>query len=100
MNDTYRAIYAAAREQLDISFLQRIIQQEVGIVSSEMQRPSVLFRPTLFIDGSAWCALLGEDIVSGIAGFGDTPDAAMRAFDNAFRTERTPSARMAEEPPR
>ena len=45
------------------------------------ERPSVLWRPSLFIDGDQWCALLGENIQEGVVGFGDSPDAAMRSFD-------------------
>ena len=81
-----------ARQALDISFLQGIAQQEIYAVGHEWQRPSVLFRPTIYPDGTMWCALLGDDLQQGIAGFGDTPDAAMRAFDVAFAKERTPTA--------
>jgi hypothetical protein len=42
-------------------------------------------------DGNQWCVLCGEDIATGIAGFGDTPEAAMVAFDKAFREERPPT---------
>ena len=53
------------------------------------QQPSVLFRPRVFPDGDQWCALYGDDIASGVAAFGDTPQAAMTAFDAAWRTRRT-----------
>lgn len=32
---------------------------------------------TLKIDGKKWCALCGEDIQSGLVGFGDTPGEAL-----------------------
>lgn len=32
----------------------------------------------VFIDGNKWCALLGEDLQEGLAGFGDTPSEALR----------------------
>jgi hypothetical protein len=44
-------------------------------------RPSVLWRPRLFLDGSTYCALYGDDLVNGCAGFGDTAEAAMADFD-------------------
>lgn len=44
-------------------------------------RPSVEFKPRLFIDGDKWCALYGDNLQDGIAGFGDSPDLAMRNFD-------------------
>jgi hypothetical protein len=51
----------------------------------ETQRPSVLFRPRLFIDGNYWCALFGENLQDGVGAFGESPDAAMRAFDDMWR---------------
>lgn len=58
----------------------------------EAMQPSVLYRPHLSADGDKWCALYGDDLASGVAGFGDTPEQAMRAFDEAWRNERTPQA--------
>ena len=67
------------------------IQEAAGHAS----RPSTLYRPTLSADGDQWCALLGANLAEGVAGFGDTPDLAMIAFDKAFYTERTPAAKRA-----
>lgn len=50
----------------------------------EYQRPSVVFKPTLSRDGNMWCALLGDDLMFGVAGFGETPAKAMYAFDTAW----------------
>jgi len=44
-------------------------------------RPSTLYKPCLSRDGDQWCALYGENIHDGVAGFGDSPDDAYRAFD-------------------
>lgn len=60
----------------------------------ERQRPFHLLRPPVFPDGNQWCCLYGEDLMQGVAGFGDTPDAASRAFDEAWKTERTPKAHL------
>lgn len=57
-------------------------------IAGELVRPCVLFKPRLFIDGNMWCALYGDDLQSGIAGFGESPDKAMREFDEAWRTPR------------
>lgn len=46
--------------------------------------PSVLYRPAISIDGDKWCALYGEDLQNGVAGFGDSPEQAMQAFDSAW----------------
>ena len=50
----------------------------------QLARVSMVLRPRLSIDGNQWCALYGEDLQNGVAGFGDSPDAAMRAFDKAW----------------
>ena len=65
----------------------------VTLAAEESVRPSVIFRPALDPDGSQWCALYGENLMEGIAGFGDTPDAAMRDFDKQFKTAKLTEAR-------
>lgn len=59
---------------------------------SESIRPSVLFRPALSIDGDQWCALYGANLQDGVAGFGRSPDEAMRAFDVEW-TNQIPQVR-------
>ena len=97
MNDNYQAVYdavrsritgvnlsEAARSAMDFSFAQEQISSAAIAVSSELIRPSVMYHPKIFIDGNQWCALYGENLQDGVAGFGDSPDLAMRAFDNAW----------------
>lgn len=31
----------------------------------------------VYLDGNQWCALIGEDIMSGTNGWGNTPEAAL-----------------------
>lgn len=50
----------------------------------EAMRPAVLFKPKLYRDGNQWCALLGEDLQVGVAGFGASPADAMWDFDRAW----------------
>lgn len=50
----------------------------------KMSRPSYMLRPRLFIDGNQWCALHGKDMQFGVCGFGDSPEDAYSAFDNAW----------------
>lgn len=109
MSDSYQAIYDAVRSRIsggnvsdivadtcrsafDISHTVEILQQEFCIAASEMARPSVLFKPTLSADGDMWCALLGEDLQIGVAGFGKTPAEAMIEFDQAFNKSLTPKS--------
>lgn len=37
-----------------------------------------------FKDGNQWCVLLGSNLQEGIAGFGNTPQQAIVAFNKAF----------------
>jgi hypothetical protein len=53
--------------------------------AEENVRPFMLLKPQVFKDGNEWCALYGENIQDGVAGFGDTPDEASRAFDAAWK---------------
>jgi hypothetical protein len=57
------------------------------VLTLEMMRPSVLFRPRLFMEGNRWTALYGQDHLNGVAGFGKTPDQAMRDFDRRWYDE-------------
>lgn len=50
--------------------------------------PSAVYRPALKMDGNQWCALYGDNLQEGVAGFGDTPAAAMREFDKAWATSK------------
>jgi hypothetical protein len=56
----------------------------VQVAAAQYERPSVLYRPSLSIDGNQWCALYGENMQDGVSGFGDSPSAAMWDFDQAW----------------
>lgn len=111
MSDGYDAIYAAtlsrighvdargaiydavAQAMQGADYLWPRIQQEATIALGEMQRPSVLYRPTLTRDGNMWWAHYGDHFPEGVSGFGETPAAAMRAFDEAWLSSNAaPSA--------
>jgi hypothetical protein len=51
---------------------------------SEYDHPSVVFRPKLTIDGDQWCALYGDNLQDGVAGFGVSPREALWNFDSAW----------------
>lgn len=42
---------------------------------------SAIYRPKVFPDGNAWCALYGENVQEGVCGFGDTPADAVHDFN-------------------
>jgi len=44
-------------------------------------------KPALYKDGDMWCALHGENLQVGIAGFGPTPAHALNAFETAMCSE-------------
>lgn len=90
--DSADVLASAAREAFDISYARALLQEQIGMVGNEMVRPSVLYRPSVAPDGNKWCALYGADLVEGIAGFGDTPDDAMRDFDQNWFKQQTPVA--------
>lgn len=52
--------------------------------AAEYERPCVVFKPKLTIDGDQWCALFGNNLQDGVAGFGKSPAEAMYAFDQAW----------------
>jgi hypothetical protein len=53
--------------------------------------PVSLRHPRLFIRGRTFVALLGPSIEEGIAEFGDSVQAALRAFDRQYSRSLTPS---------
>lgn len=102
MSDSYQPIYDAVRSRIhgcDIGGVVEAVVREAfsmadyrmasiadvyAATAYEQQLPSVLFRPALSIDGNQWCALYGENLQEGVAGFGDTPALAMQDFDKQW----------------
>ena len=106
--EAYQPIYDAVRSRLsngDIGRAVETVMREVNLAhyvdcaatligyeaakaAAAYAAPSAVYRPALTIDGSHWCALYGENLQDGVAGFGDTPAAAMEAFDKAWTTRK------------
>jgi hypothetical protein len=55
--------------------------------------PSAVRSPKLFARSGVWVALLGRSVRDGIAGFGPTIEAALRAFDAQYIDALQPPAR-------
>ena len=76
----------------DSSFLRCQAQGNIEYVVEQMCRPSVLYRPQLVADGDMWCAIYRsvetDDLQTGLAAFGATPEEAMQNFDIAWRTQK------------
>ena len=85
--DTSSVIESVARQAFDISMQVESVKQEMLRTLDEQQRPCVLFRPSIGIDGNQWCALYGDNLQDGVAGFGDSPSLAMHDFDRAWSTK-------------
>ena len=86
------AVSEAARQAFDISYTVPVIAQEISMAAEyvrqageDMQKPHVLMRPRIFIDGKDWCALYGDDLQSGVGGFGKSPAEAMADFDKNWK---------------
>jgi hypothetical protein len=92
--DNYQAVYDAVRSKigyLDMSVLSdRIvhcfdysyqISAMLQSIEYEIVRPCVVMKPKVSIDGNQWCALYGDNLQDGVAGFGDSPAKAMLDFD-------------------
>ena len=63
-------------------------QQEImGVLIQNSQLNLVVtLKPTLFKKGDQWCYLLGENVISGVAGFGNTPfEAALNFAENYYK---------------
>ena len=103
--DTHQAIYDAVRskisggnideavrsaiQSLDIGHYVAMVaataESSMAEIVQEQIRPSVLFKPSLTVDGNQWCALYGKNLQDGVAGFGDSPAEAMKDFDCSWR---------------
>ncbi len=70
----------------DWSYQQQHFQEATWMVANQLVRPAVLFRPRVYIDGNRWCALYGENLQDGVAGFGDSPALALEDFDRQWTT--------------
>ena len=102
--DSYQAIYDATRSRIahfdgshlvqeiasrfDFSHYANMVKDIAMQAEYEKMRPSVLYRPSIQIDGNQWCALYGDNLQDGVAGFGDTPELAMGDFDKNWKTSK------------
>jgi len=103
MSDNYQAVYDAVRSKMgridssmvleairdcfDISYIKPQIKENFDITLYKYQRPSVLFRPKISIDGNQWLALYGDNIQDGVAGFGNSPSESMADFDKKWNAK-------------
>ena len=104
MSNTYQAIFDAVRSKISNGDIGHAVEealrnanishyaeqahlaiaQSAQDVANSSTRAHVLMRPRIYLDGNQWCALYGENVQDGVAGFGDSPEKAMAAFDAAW----------------
>jgi hypothetical protein len=68
------------------------MQEMERYYAAHPQGPAATRRPRLSIRGRTFVALLGPAIGDGIAGFGDSAQAALRAFDVQYSRSLRPPA--------
>lgn len=78
-------------EQVESSQRQhdQIMIQQVKMSSAVIEEEYTLFnmlKPKVSIDGDQYCVLYGEDLQSGICGFGETVYKAILDFNKSFYT--------------
>ena len=85
--DVGQAMESAMRDAFSMAnHHMSCVAQDFMVTADEQRRPSVIFRPALSIDGNQWCALYGDNLQDGVAGFGNSPSAAMHDFDRNWMT--------------
>lgn len=82
MNEEWPQVAANA-----IAHEARMAGAAIQQAAAQYERPSAIYRPALSIDGNQRCALYGENLQDGVAGFGFSPAAAIYDFDMAWGRE-------------
>ena len=106
MSDNYQAVFDAVRSRFhgcdvgesvgrgmreafgNADYQISCVAREYESAAQEQQRPCAVFKPKLSMDGNQWCALYGDNLQEGVAGFGDTPAQAMAEFDKQWYSAR------------
>ena len=79
MTDASEEYFSYLREAGQNILVASVEAQELNAVSTLGLTP--------FKDGNEWCVLWGQDMQSGIVGFGSTPMKAINAFNKALHAK-------------
>ncbi len=71
----------------DISNDTYLARMAIVEAASFISAPHTRMRPRIYPDGNQWCALYGENLMLGVAGFGDTPELACADFDKNWASQ-------------
>ena len=70
----------------DVMYADRQHEIKMAILCEQAEYNLVsILKPRISKDGDKWCVLYGDNLQDGIAGFGDTPHAAILDFNKAFK---------------
>ena len=71
---------------MNAKFLDTVAARQRAELYCELHpgSPSAIRAPKIFMRSGVWTALLGKSVRDGIAGFGPTIEAALRAFDQQY----------------
>jgi hypothetical protein len=67
-----------------IAHAASMTQASFQMMAAAYLDPHVRYKPKLIRDGDKWCALLGDNVQEGVAGFGTSPREAMYDFDKEW----------------
>lgn len=88
------AIQTAIRDA-NLSHYAMMASEAMKTAVREWQRPSVLFRPVLEMDGNKYIVLYGKNVAQGCVGYGDSASEAMIDFDrNWYKNELQETSRQ------
>ena len=103
MSDTHQAIYDAVRSRIGNVNIAEVIAEAFRLenvghhfynaaysIEIATTAPHAVMRPRIGIDGNKWCALYGDNLQDGVAGFGDSPSEAMADFDKNWWAKLPP----------
>ena len=69
---------------------KQIVREAIVDAMERISAPHTRMRPRICPGGGMWCALYGDNLQHGLAGFGKTPAEACKDFDKNW--ERQPAA--------
>ncbi len=72
----------------------QVMEQIERYYALHPRSPSAVRRPRMSLRGELWVALLGPSLEAGIAGFGATIEAALRAFDVQYQMALQPPIKV------
>ena len=85
-------VQAKTTKQIEEEQLREAERERVRYCKQHPRSPTALRHPRLMLRGRSWIALVGSTLQDGIAGIGNSVEAALRAFDVQYANLRKPRA--------